>query len=136
MKRPAKVAGLFLILPLLPQLSLAETGMTDDGIIRKGHYPANEQSIALTDCHYERGLSGWPTIEAVYVPYPWGGDTVMRVLPDQRSTEADATWVNACADRKLGRNSQPQPVEGSSSSCPRGASVLYGGAGYCVGRRY
>ncbi|MEQ9261360.1 MAG: hypothetical protein RIG84_19910 [Roseovarius sp.] len=119
----------------LAQASLAETGKTDDRVVREGYYPANDQSIALSDCHYERGLSGWPTIEAVYVPYPWGGDTVMRARPDGRSSAADVAWINACADSKLGRDTQaPPPEEVRGAVCPRGASVLYGGATYCVGR--
>lgn len=131
-----RMGGLCFALALFAQPVIAETGKTDDGIIRKEHYPANEQSIALSDCHYERGLSGWPTIEAVYVPYPWGGDTRMRALPDRRSSAEDAAWVNACAERKLGRDTRPLPKDHATSPCPRGASVLHGGAGYCVGKKY
>ena len=99
---------------------------------RKGYLPATEQHKAIIDCQYELGLQGSPKIQATYVAYPWGGDTVLRILPHGSVGSEDAAWINACADKRLGRSSAPVAPR-ATGRCPRGASVLHGGSGYCVG---
>ena len=104
---------------------------------RKGYIPATEQHQAIIDCQYERGLRGAPKIQATYVAYPWGEDSVLRILPHGSVGAADAAWINACADARLGRASAPvqvRRVRKSKGVCPSYASVLYGGTAYCVGK--
>lgn len=100
-------------------------------------YPsATEQRGAIADCMYELGKRDWPLLQATYVERPWGGRTVIRILPHRNVKAEDAAWINACADTRLGRSSRPlapRPVDRLRGPCPRHASVLYGGAAYCVG---
>lgn len=100
-------------------------------------YPsATEQRGAIADCMYELGKRDWPLLQATYVERPWGGKTVIRILPHRNVKAEDAAWINACADTRLGRASRPlapKPVNRPRGHCPRHASVLYGGTAYCVG---
>lgn len=104
--------------------------------VRKGYIPATEQHQAIVDCQYELGLRGAPKIQATYVAYPWGGDSVLRILPHGSVGANEAAWINACADARLGRDTtvvRVKRVRKVDRACPPGASVLYRGAGYCVG---
>ncbi|WP_422028544.1 hypothetical protein [Roseovarius sp.] len=112
-----------------------------DTAIRTGHIPATEQHQAIIDCKYELGLRGAPKIQATYVAYPWGGDTVLRILPHGSVGAGEAAWINACADARLGRAVttttttvvRVKRVRKVDSICPPWASVLYRGSTYCVG---
>ncbi|WP_245964070.1 hypothetical protein [Roseovarius spongiae] len=96
---------------------------------------ATDQHRAILDCHHALRVGGWPLMQATYVAYPWGGDTVMRVLPDRTVSPRAAAWINSCADSKLGRASVAHvaPRRVLNARCPRGAEVIRGGAGYCIG---
>ncbi len=102
---------------------------------RNGYIPAPAQHSAILDCKYELGTHGWPRIQATYVAYPWGGDSVLRIVPDHQISAQDAAWINACADKKLGRISAPAdgaPVQPRRNKCTKNAPVIYGGATYCI----
>ncbi|KZY41054.1 hypothetical protein A3731_12370 [Roseovarius sp. HI0049] len=105
--------------------------------VRKGYIPATEQHQAIIDCQYELGLRGVPKIQATYVAYPWGGDSVLRILPHGSVGAGEAAWINACADARLGRTTTQavivKRVRKVDGVCPPWASVLYRGDGYCVG---
>ncbi|MEQ8899269.1 MAG: hypothetical protein RID23_19480 [Roseovarius sp.] len=104
--------------------------------VRKGYIPATLQHQAIIDCQYELGLRGAPKIQATYVAYPWGGDSVLRILPHGSVGAGEAAWINGCADARLGRDTTPVQVKRvpkTWGTCPPGASVLYGGSAYCVG---
>ncbi|QIE46095.1 hypothetical protein G5B38_11495 [Pseudohalocynthiibacter aestuariivivens] len=103
---------------------------------KKGYVSAQDQHRAIVDCKYQLGSPGRAKMEVVYVASPWGGDSVFRILPDRNVSSADAAWINACADEKLGRSSAPvgaQPGQGSGGKCPKNAPVIYGGGTYCIG---
>lgn len=105
----------------------------------KGYISAPDQHRAIADCHYELGKQGYPKLQATYVAYPWGGDTVLRILPGNNVTSGEAAWINACADTKLGRArgvTQATPRHVSRGGCPRRAAPLYRGSGYCIGSSY
>ena len=110
-----------------------------DTAVRTGHIPATEQHQAIIDCKYELGLRGAPKIQATYVAYPWGGDSVLRILPHGSVGAGEAAWINACADARLGRGTATttvvtvKRVRKVDSICPPWASVLYRGSTYCVG---
>lgn len=106
------------------------------------HIPATVQHQAIIDCQYELGLRGAPKIQATYVAYAWGGDTVLRILPHGSVGAGEAAWINACADARLGRGTATtttttvvtvKRVRKVDSLCPPWASVLYRGSTYCVG---
>ncbi len=118
----------------LPALGIlvAATTMLQPSHINAGPYlSVKEQRTAIVDCQYSLGFRGWPRLEVTYTETPWGGPSVVRVLPDSTLSAHDAARINACADAKLGREG-PKVVEREvQTSCPRGASILFGGAGYC-----
>ena len=94
-----------------------------------------EQRTAIVDCKYELGRGGWPKLQATYVETPWGGQAFLRILPGQLVSAEDAKWINACADKRLGRNSQAllaKPLQQPSGFCPKHAPVMYGGTRYCI----
>ncbi len=118
------------------QTAHAEGAPERDFPQKEGYLPAPEQHRAIVDCHFAMGKSGHPKLRATYVAYPWGGDTVLRILPDYHVTPAEAARINACADTKLGRPSSEvhaTPVDRSRRPCPRYAPTIYGGARYCIG---
>jgi hypothetical protein len=94
----------------------------------------NEQQRVLLNCRRELGLHGPATFKAVYPSNPPGGQTLLRIAPDRRLSEANATQINACADRILGRAvAQPEDVAREfTPGCFDGAPVLVGGATYCI----
>lgn len=121
---------------LSAQMTHAEGSPNQDFPQRDGYVSAPEQHRAIVDCNYEFGKGGYPKLRATYVAYPWGGDTVVRILPNHNVNANEAAWINACADKKLGRSSGPVYVKRSNrprGACPRHAAVMYGGSAYCVG---
>ena len=121
------------LLALLPMTSPAAALGAD----RDGYYPANEQRAAILDCKHELGRGGRAVFQAVWQEYPPAGNSVLRILPRGGVSKADARWINACADEKLGRARIPagkKPRKVPRGTCPRYAPVLYGGAAYCIGR--
>ena len=114
-------------------LLLAQVAHAADFPKQKDRLSASEQRGAIVDCKYELGRSGWPLLQATYVEYPWGGKTVMRILPHGNVSTQDAAWINACADDRLGRGQRlATPAQTSHNPCPRHAPVIYGGATYCI----
>ncbi len=93
-----------------------------------------EQQRVILNCRRELGLRGPATFKAVYPSNPPGGQTLLRIAPDRRLSDANATRINACADRVLGR-AVAQPEVTARAFAPRcfdGAPVLVGGATYCI----
>jgi len=114
----------------------AEGSPNGDFPTDKGYLSASDQHRALVECNYELGKRGWPKMQVTYVPYPWGGDSVFRILPDRNLSVEQAAWVNSCADKKLGRDTGvvgAKPADALRGNCPRNAPVLYGGSAYCIG---
>ena len=136
MRYLAKAATSACAVLLSMQMAHAEGPPDGDFPKRKGYNSAAEQHRAIVDCKYELGSPGWAKMQVRYVAYPWGGDSVFRILPDRYVSAEDAAWINSCADRKLGRNSDPvgaNPRQGLRGNCPRNAPALYGGSAYCIG---
>lgn len=126
---PLTVLSLFLALmsPAVHASDLAASG---------GYLSVSEQRSALVACKYDRRIGGWPKFKATYVEKPSGGQTFLRILPHGNVTPAVAAEINACADRKLGRPTQPVTTpraERKLGRCPAHAPVLYGGTTYCIG---
>jgi hypothetical protein len=118
------------------QMAHAEGAPNQDFPQKKGYISAPDQHRAIVDCNYELGIGGYPKLRATYVAYPWGGDTVIRILADSNVSASEAAWINACADKKLGRDSGPANAKLTHrprGNCPRYAPVLYGGSTYCIG---
>ena len=136
MKQFSRSLSLSRTLVLACAAALGASAALADLPVRKGYIPATEQHQAIIDCQYELGLRGAPKIQATYVAYPWGGDSVLRILPHGSVGVEAAHWINACADAKLGRDTtvvRVKRVPKTRGLCARGASVLYGGSAYCVG---
>lgn len=98
------------------------------------YVPVSEQRRVILTCRDELGLRGPATLKAVYPSNPPGGQTLLRIAPDQRLSAANAAHVNACADRVLGRE-VVQSDPGARENAPRcfdGAPVFVGGATYCI----
>ena len=98
-----------------------------------GYISFSDQRQAIVDCKYDLGRRGYPKFQVTYTEYPAGGPSVVRLLPSRSMSEQDAAWINACADKKLGRGSgpvDPRPVE---SFCSRHSEVMVGGSAYCIG---
>ena len=121
---------------LSAQMAHAEGSPDQDFPQREDYVSAPDQHRAIVDCNYELGKSGYPSMRATYVAYPWGGDTLIRIIADRNVSASEAAWINACADNKLGRISDPagaKPLNRRLGNCPRHAPVIYGGSTYCVG---
>ncbi|MFX0542820.1 hypothetical protein ACEWPM_013930 [Roseovarius sp. S4756] len=131
-----KSSALALGIGLAIQTAHAEGAPDRDFPHKEGYVSAPEQHRAISDCHYKLGKRGYPKLRATYVAYPWGGDTVMRILPDRRVSPNDAAWINACADAKLGRATDTvvrRVIVKRVNGCPKHAPTLYGGVQYCIG---
>ncbi|NHQ72876.1 hypothetical protein HAT86_00140 [Roseovarius gahaiensis] len=107
------------------------------GADRAGYHTANEQRAAILDCKYDLGRGGRAIFQAVWQEYPLAGNSVLKILPRGGVSNADAAWINDCADKKLGRlqgQVGAKPREALRGNCPRNAPVIYGGATYCIKR--
>ena len=103
-----------------------------------------EQNAAILACKNARGVPG--RFETAVFAYGSGTNEVV-ITPGGQVTEADARAINACARGRLrgaapvAAQTAPAPAPATPAvvqnrpaprgTCPRGASVLYGGSGYC-----
>lgn len=99
--------------------------------IDKNRLSVTEQRTAIVDCQYDLGVGGWPRFNVTYVEVPWGSQSTLTLLPGGRISAEEAAWINACADKKLGRNSGAVVAQPTRRRCP---SVMMGGSGYCFNR--
>ena len=140
MKHPLKT-----LLPLLAAAliaPLAATGPATADTYRVSTHPGfdrfvttNEQRRILLQCRRDIGVRGAATFNAIFPDNPPGGQTLLRIAPDGRLSVAQASQVNACADRALGLP-VAQPVAAQREFTPRcfkGAPILMGGSSYCIG---
>ena len=124
-------AALFLV------LQGATPGLAGGQTRQAPYVSVTEQRSALVACKDELGQRGWPRFQASYVEYPWGGHTILRILPHRNVSPDEAAWINACADKALGRQTGPVVVlrrKAVVAGCPRKAPTMYRGAGYCIRR--
>jgi len=136
MRHSIKASAVVFTAMLSVQMAYAEGAPDQDFPQREDYFAAPDQHRAIVDCNYELGNGGYPSLRATYVAYPWGGDTLIRIVPDSNVSSSEAAWINACADNKLGRVSDPagaKPFNRQLGNCPRYAPVIYGGSSYCVG---
>lgn len=101
------------------------------------YIPVLEQRAAILECRREMGLRGAARFGGEWPEIPAGGQTITWIAPSPNLAPAQADRINECADSRLGRAPTPRftssvPVERTVVQlCPRGASVLVGGNGYC-----
>ena len=107
------------------------------------------QDDAIFACAKEVGDQVFPLTSRVSTSLGAGGQSItVQVVATDRLSAAQAASINACAADRLAAASidlAPAPVAAAAvaaspdpagrsiaQGCPSGASVLYGGSGYCV----
>ena len=105
------------------------------------YIPVLEQRAAILDCRYKLWLRGRARFGAEWPEIPSGGQAITWILPGPGLSPSQTDKVNECADEQLGRHPTPRFAPGAQKSverkfrtCPKYASVLFGGSTYCIKR--